>query len=53
MRTSYAPAIQRRAAGATDRKRSFAGGNPIKYKWTTSDGTIIGEGPVVTWNLAG
>jgi hypothetical protein len=27
--------------------------NPIKYKWTTSDGTIIGEGPVVTWNLAG
>lgn len=29
------------------------GGNPIKYKWTTSDGMIIGEGPVVTWNLAG
>ncbi|HKG58436.1 MAG TPA: hypothetical protein VKB05_01565 [Pyrinomonadaceae bacterium] len=28
-------------------------GNPIKYKWTTSEGTIIGEGPVVTWNLAG
>jgi hypothetical protein len=28
-------------------------GNPIKYKWTTSDGTIIGEGPIVTWNLAG
>ena len=28
-------------------------GNQIKYKWTTSDGTIIGEGPVVTWNLAG
>jgi PKD domain-containing protein len=28
-------------------------GNPIKYKWTTSDGVIIGEGPVVTWNLAG
>ena len=29
------------------------GGNPIKYKWTTADGAIIGEGPVVTWNLAG
>lgn len=29
------------------------GGNPINYKWTTSDGTIIGEGSVVTWNLAG
>jgi hypothetical protein len=28
-------------------------GNPIKYKWTTTDGTISGEGPVVTWNLAG
>jgi hypothetical protein len=28
-------------------------GNPIKYKWTTNDGAIIGEGPVVTWNLAG
>jgi hypothetical protein len=28
-------------------------GNPIKYKWTTSDGMISGEGPVVTWNLAG
>jgi len=29
------------------------GGNPIKYKWRTSDGVISGEGPVVTWNLAG
>lgn len=28
-------------------------GNPIKYKWTTSGGTISGEGPVVTWNLKG
>lgn len=26
---------------------------PIKYRWTTSAGTIIGEGPEVTWNLAG
>jgi hypothetical protein len=29
------------------------GGYPIKYRWTTSDGTIIGDGPVVEWNLAG
>ena len=29
------------------------GGYPIKYKWTTDAGTIVGEGPVVTWNLAG
>jgi hypothetical protein len=29
------------------------GGHPIKYKWTTSAGVISGEGPVVTWNLAG
>jgi hypothetical protein len=28
-------------------------GNPIKYKWTTTDGEINGEGPVVTWNVAG
>src|SRR5215217_1272581 len=28
-------------------------GNPIKYKWTTSEGVISGEGSVVTWNLAG
>jgi PKD-like domain len=28
-------------------------GNPIKYKWTTSEGTIVGEGAVVSWNLAG
>jgi len=29
------------------------GGYPIKYRWTASDGTIIGEGPVVAWNMAG
>lgn len=29
------------------------GGYPIKYRWTTSAGTISGEGPEVTWNLAG
>ncbi len=29
------------------------GGYPIKYKWSTSAGVINGEGPVVTWNLAG
>lgn len=29
------------------------GGYPITYKWTTDAGTIIGEGPTVTWNMAG
>jgi hypothetical protein len=29
------------------------GGYPIQYKWSTSSGTISGEGPEVTWNLAG
>ena len=29
------------------------GGYPIKYRWTTDAGTIIGDGPAVTWNLAG
>lgn len=28
-------------------------GNPIKYQWTTTGGTISGEGAQVTWNLAG
>jgi PKD-like domain len=28
-------------------------GHPIKYRWTTSSGVITGEGPVVTWGLAG
>jgi hypothetical protein len=44
---SGAPQVQLTA------KAVSPGNNPIKYKWTTSDGTIIGEGPVVTWNLAG
>src|SRR5215208_2346426 len=29
------------------------GGYPIKYKWTSTAGVISGEGPEVTWNLAG
>ena len=28
-------------------------GYPIKYRWKTTEGTIIGEGSEVTWNLAG
>jgi len=44
---SGAPQVQLTA------KAVSPGGNPIKYKWTTSDGAIICEGPVVTWNLAG
>src|SRR5215208_4494552 len=28
-------------------------GNPIKYTWSTTAGVISGEGPIVTWNLAG
>ena len=44
---SGAPQVQLTA------KAVSPGNNPIKYKWTATDGTIIGEGPVVTWNLAG
>lgn len=29
------------------------GGYPIKYKWSTTDGVINGEGAEVVWNLAG
>jgi len=28
-------------------------GNPIRYRWTVSNGRIDGEGPTVTWNLSG
>ncbi|HKR13889.1 MAG TPA: hypothetical protein VJT15_17630, partial [Pyrinomonadaceae bacterium] len=28
-------------------------GNPIKYRWSTTAGTIAGDGPVVTWDLSG
>jgi hypothetical protein len=44
---SGAPRVQLTA------KAVSPGGNPIKYKWTTSEGVISGEGPVVSWNLAG
>jgi hypothetical protein len=29
------------------------GGNPIKYRWTTTGGTVAGDGPEVTWDLTG
>jgi hypothetical protein len=29
------------------------GGNPIKYRWTTTGGTITGDGPEVSWDLTG
>jgi hypothetical protein len=28
-------------------------GNPIKYHWTATGGRISGDGPAVTWDLAG
>lgn len=28
-------------------------GNPIKYRWTTPEGVIIGDGATVTWDLSG
>ena len=42
-----APTVQLKANAVSP------GGYPIKYKWTTESGMIIGEGPVVSWNLAG
>ncbi len=29
------------------------GGYPIRYRWTTTAGVISGDGPVVSWDLAG
>lgn len=29
------------------------GGNPIRYKWISTGGRIVGDGPEVTWDLSG
>jgi len=34
-------------------KASSPGGNPIRYRWTSSGGRIDGDGPAVTWDLSG
>lgn len=34
-------------------RASSPGGNPIRYRWSSSAGHISGDGPVVTWDLAG
>jgi hypothetical protein len=34
-------------------RASSPNGNPIRYAWTTTGGRITGDGPVVTWDLAG
>lgn len=36
-----------------DARASSPSGNPIRYRWTTSGGRIVGNGPNVGWNLAG
>lgn len=32
---------------------SSPNGNPIRYRWTSSAGRLEGEGPAITWDLAG
>lgn len=32
---------------------SSPAGNPIRYRWSTTAGSIVGDGPTVTWDLAG
>ena len=34
-------------------KASSPSGNPIRYKWSASSGSIVGEGSAVKWNLKG
>ena len=34
-------------------KATSPGGNPIRYRWTTIGGRIVGDGPTVTWDLSG
>jgi hypothetical protein len=56
--TSNAPVITACAGGEGAKVQLNAraispGGNPITYRWTTTDGVISGDGAVVTWDLAG
>jgi len=32
---------------------SSPSGLPVRYRWSTSAGRIVGDGPIVTWDLAG
>lgn len=44
------------AAGSLVRlnaKATSPNGNPIRYRWTTSAGTVNGDGPAVSWDLSG
>jgi hypothetical protein len=34
-------------------RASSPGGHPIAYRWSASQGRIVGDGPVVTWDLSG
>jgi len=34
-------------------RASSPAGNPIKYKWSTNSGQIVGDGAGVTWDLSG
>lgn len=34
-------------------RASSPDGNALRYRWTVSGGSIVGEGPEVTWDLAG
>jgi len=34
-------------------RASSPGGNPIRYRWSTSAGRISGDGPAVIWDLSG
>jgi hypothetical protein len=36
-----------------DARASSPGGNPIRYRWSTSAGVINGNGPSVNWDLSG
>ncbi len=55
--TSDTSVVSACAGGSTQvrlsARASSPGGYPIRYRWTTSAGRINGEGPAVSWDLAG
>lgn len=55
---SASPTTLRACAGSTalvqlNARASSQSGNPIRYKWATDGGRLIGDGPNPSWDLSG
>jgi hypothetical protein len=51
--TNVVSACQGNAQVRLNARASSPGGNPIRYRWSTSAGRLDGNGPAVVWDLSG